>query len=378
MRARVVTLVVVGLVATGTAFVASPAGAQDATYVVRVDGKVPPGAFWQLNRFFPGEALQVHPGDVVNFAWRGGGAPHTATVIPDADPAVWRADNTGSGDPYEEVILDTAAGGDDDEPIFNPAMLTPAPVDCGSTQTPCSFGGNDVVNSGFLFGDPRNQPSFAVSVDAPVGDYAFLCLLHPGMEATLDVVAPGQTIPSPDEVRADAKAEHETAVTEDGPAAELMAQRVRRTNIGGGNQRVTLNAGGFVNQVSANIFRPSVRAQVGDQIRFNGMLEIHTATFPASSVEDLGLEVPQCEVTGPDDPAETPADCASPDAFQVAVDPRTLAPTESNALRRPRRFVNTGIFAAPGTATLVARRPGRYTYVCIVHGPLMSGTIRIV
>lgn len=107
------------------------------------------------------------------------------------------------------------------------------------------------------------------------------------------------------------------------------------------------------------------------------MLEIHTVTFPSSSVEDLTLEVPQCEVPGPDTPAESPADCATPAAFEVAINPRTLAPTASNALRRPNRFVNSGVFLAPATATFVAERPGTYTFVCIVHGPLMSGTIRI-
>lgn len=198
------------------------------------------------------------------------------------------------------------------------------------------------------------------------------------MQATLDVVDPAQAVPSPDEVRAAAKAEVRAAIEVDGPAAGRMAQRLHRTDIGDGHERVTLCAGGFVNQVSANVFRSgTVRVSVGDEIRFRGMLEIHTVTFPASSVEELRLEVPRCEVPGPDTPAASPADCASPQAFQVVLDPRTLFATGSNALRRPNRSVNSGVFAAPARADFVARRPGTYTYVCSVHGPLMSGTIRV-
>ncbi len=209
-----------------------------------MDARPPAGASWQFNRFFPGGTLQVHPGDVVNFAWRGAGAPHTATLVPEADADAWRGENQGAGGAYELVALDTAFGGDDGEPIFNPAVLAPSPTGCGSTEAPCAFDGTAVVNSGFMFSNPADQPSFAMSVDAPEGTYAFLCLLHPGMQATLEVVDPAQAIPSPAEVRTEARAEVQTAVGVDGPAAERMAQRLRRTDIRGGSERVTLNAGG--------------------------------------------------------------------------------------------------------------------------------------
>lgn len=377
MRVRIASSLLLGAVLTAAMGVL-PAAAQGETYTVRVDARPPAGASWQFNRFFPGTTLRVHPGDVVNFAWRGAGAPHTATLVPEADPDAWRGENQGPGDPYELIVMDTAVGGDDGEPIFNPAVLAPPPTGCGPVDAPCAFDGAAVVNSGILFSNPADQPSFAVTVDAPEGTYAFLCLLHPGMQATIEVVDPAQAIPSPADVRAEARAEVRTAIDVDGPAADRMAQRLRRTDIGGGHERVSLNAGGFVNQVSANIFRSRVvRVHVGDEIRFRGMQEIHTVTFPASSAEELRLEVPQCEVAGPDTPAQSPADCASPQAFQVAIDPRTLFPTDSNALRRPARFVNSGVFAAPQRVTFAARRAGTYTYVCIVHGPLMSGTIEV-
>lgn len=64
---------------------------------------------------------------------------------------------------------DTAFGGDDEEPIFNPTVLALSPSGCGAAETPCSFDGTAVVSSGLLFSNPADQPSFAVSVDAPVG-----------------------------------------------------------------------------------------------------------------------------------------------------------------------------------------------------------------
>jgi plastocyanin len=37
--------------------------------------------------------------------------------------------------------------------------------------------------------------------------------------------------------------------------------------------------------------------------------------------------------------------------------------------------VNSGIVANPSFHTFVADKPGTYHFVCLVHGPEMSGTI---
>jgi plastocyanin len=377
MRVQLVALVA-GLVGIALGITPLTAGAQGGVYTIRVDAKPPAGASWDFLRFFPGDTLQVHQGDVLRFAWKGADAPHTATVVPAADPDAWRADNQGPGDPYEFLVPDASLGGDDDELDFNPSVLTPTP-DCGSAATPCPFDGAGVANSGFQFSAPGSQPEFSVSVDAPAGDYSFLCLLHPGMQTKLEVVADDVTIPGPGDVATAAAAEVQRARTEDGPDASAMSQRVRRASLPGGGHRVTLNAGGFVNGVSANTFVDHrVRVHVGDRIRFVGMPEIHTATFPASSAESLSFELPECEVVGPDEPATSPADCASPADFRVAANPQVLVPTASNTLRKPSRYVNSGVFATPAKVTFTTARTGLFTFVCIVHGPAMSGTIRVV
>ena len=52
-------------------------------------------------------------------------------------------------------------------------------------MSPCTFDGTGVVSSGLQFSTPGSEPHFWTNVTAPVGTYTFLCLLHPGMQASL-------------------------------------------------------------------------------------------------------------------------------------------------------------------------------------------------
>jgi hypothetical protein len=116
---------------------------------------------------------------------------------------------------------------------------------------------------------------------------------------------------------------------------------------------------------------------VGDELRVNGLEEIHTATFPLSAAATVPFTLTQCEVPGPDTPATSPADCASPSQFQVALNNQAVAPTPSNELRDPAAFVNGGLITTGQSATFLAAAPGTYSMVCLVHGPEMSTTITI-
>ena len=137
----------------------------------------------------------MHQGDIVDAAWGGEAAPHTATVVPSGNPAAWRAGNQGPGGPQDPMqfpwalqVPDVSVGGDDNELDINPAVAAPTDPSCGTAGNPCAFDGSAEVNSGLLFSAPGSQPSFFVSVTAPVGEYTFLCLLHPGMELGLSVM----------------------------------------------------------------------------------------------------------------------------------------------------------------------------------------------
>jgi hypothetical protein len=110
----------------------------------------------------------------------------------------------------------------------------------------------------------------------------------------------------------------------------------------------------------------------------NGTEEIHTATFPLSAASTVPFTVSQCEVPGPDIPATSPTDCASPSQFQVAVNNEAIAPTPSNELSDPGAFVNGGLISTGQSSVFRAVNPGTYTMVCLVHGPMMSMTVTVV
>ena len=383
-RRRAVVSAIGTLVASMLLIAPAVAGAPP-TYRVQLDARPPAGEPWSFLRFFPRE-LSVHPGDIVNAAWGGVAAPHTVTAIPSGNIAAWGAENQGAPGPQDPSefpwafqVPDTAVGGDDGEVVINPAAAAPTDPSCGASTDPCEFDGTSVVNSGFQFSAPGAQPSFFMEVTAPVGEYGFLCLVHPGMQMDLNVVGGGTTIPSPPEVAARASSQIARAREVDGPTADDLAQSVRRTELPSGHTRLTMWAGGFWRQVSADEFPDrTLRARVGDRLKVLGNFEIHTATFPARSAATVPFITTQCEEAGPDTPATSPGDCDSPMDFQVVFTAEANSPTPNDSLRSPRRFVNSGLLTWPDSHVFVAARPGFYDFVCIVHGPSMSGSIRVV
>lgn len=378
MNSRVLRLVIVVAVAIGATSLAFPAAAVSQSFKVQLDGAPPTGDSWAFLRFFPGGSLSVHAGDVVDFAWAGTDTPHTATLVPSDDPEAWRADNQGQGGTYQDPIPDSVVGGDDGDLIENPAVVAPTDPTCGTESTPCSFDGTSVVSSGFQFSNPSAEPSFFATVDAPVGTYSFLCLLHPGMEDQLKVVADATTIPAPAAVTAKAAKQLAKSIKVDGAAADLQAQTVAVGVTRNAHTKVFINAGGFSNQVSANEFPDNpISVHVGDRIVVSGTGEIHTATFPKKSFKTVPFIFPACEQPGADAPAQSPADCADPTKFELVVNSKAFLPTKGNKLKDPTAFVNSGLITTQLTFKFVAVKPGKYTFVCLVHGPEMSAVIRV-
>jgi plastocyanin len=368
------------------AFVPMPdAGAGGGSqYRIQLDAPPPAGQPWTFLRFFP-RSLDVHQGDVVDAAWGGVGAPHTATVVPSDSANAWRAENQGpdgpqdpSVYPYALQVPDQLVGGDDNQVDLNPAVAAPSNPACGTVGSPCVFDGSSVVSSGFQFGVPGSEPSFFVDVTAPLGQYAFVCLVHPGMQLSLNVVSSGTAIPSPLQIAAKVSNLVHRSRTVDGPIADALAQTKVKTPLNNGHDLYTMWAGGFWNQVSADEYRDDgLKVKVGDHIRFLGNFEIHTATFPKSAASSVPLLTTQCEVAGDDTPANSPADCASPADFQIAFNSRAVLPTVNRKLTSPSRFVNSGIIAYTDSHTFIAAQPGTYRVVCLVHGPSMSMTITV-
>ena len=113
---------------------------------------IPVGRFFdtvpgESMRFFPDE-VTVHKGDTLKFM----GEFHTATLLPTSvdDVAAWAEDNASSPeDPYAFLKSNP------DLSTFPLKILGDNPfaprADCGSTDEPCAYTGDAVVDSGVLF-----------------------------------------------------------------------------------------------------------------------------------------------------------------------------------------------------------------------------------
>lgn len=72
--------------------------------------------------------------------------------------------------------------------------------------------------------------------------------------------------------------------------------------------------------------------------------------------------------------------------LEFLLGPQLVKPTSSLALRHPSEFLNSGLLHRPNglgflnarvASTFVARVPGTYTMICLVHGPIMSTTVTV-
>lgn len=373
MRVAVLTAVAIA----STFVVSPPAGAASQTYSIQADGAPPKGEPWAFLRFFPSSTVKVHVGDVLHFSNVGLDTPHTFTLVGDPDANNWRSINQAPGAAYETFVNDSTTGGDDNDTVINPKVGGPTDPTCGTATAPCSWDGTTVLNSGIEF-PGATPPTFDVTVNAPVGTYSFLCLLHPEMQAQLKVVPDTTTIPTPQDVSAKGAKQLARAIKVDGKAAEAQSQTV---TVSATKASVTyhLNAGGYSNGVTANEFPAGViKVHVGDKVAFAGTGEIHTATFPKSSFKTVPFIATYCEQTGADTPAQSPADCADPTKFETVFAAKALAPTKARGLTSPTKFLNSGLLVPPGVSTFVAKKPGTYKFICLVHGPVMQGVIKVL
>jgi plastocyanin len=374
-RAVFAVLMLAGIVA-GIAPVAS---ASPATYRVQADTFPPGQEPWEFTQFFPSGGLTVHEGDLVDANFSGFGF-HTATLIPSAHPNAWRSVWQAPGAPFAVEVRDNALGGDDNEIVFNPVAVADRHK-CGkAASSPCTFNGVEPLNGG---GHGSGQ-SFFVRIAAPPGQYSLLCLLHAHMQVPLTVAAPGASIPSPAAVDAQAQKDIANAKQVDGPAADAQAQAVNRRVLGGGRRLVTIHAGGSARGVSAIEFNDNgLTLHVGDRLRVLGTNEIHTASFPHDSFKTVQGFIVQCERPGPD---QLFARNCPPTKLEFLLSAQLVQPTPSLLLRDPSAFVNSGLLHAPNglgllnarsQTTFVARVPGTYSMICLIHGPIMSTTVTV-
>jgi plastocyanin len=121
-----------------------------------------------VQRFLP-ERVTIHQNESVTWVLKTEETPHTVTFL--------------GGRAAPEVIVPQPQQGGPPRLQLNPEVLAP-------TNNNNEWNGASYLNSGFLSPTPgQPEPEFTVVFSA-AGTYDYLCLLHPGMVGTVEVLPP--------------------------------------------------------------------------------------------------------------------------------------------------------------------------------------------
>jgi plastocyanin len=177
------------------------------------------------------------------------------------------------------------------------------------------------------------------------GSYQFVCLLHPFMDGTMEVVGTDADRATPGAV---AKAGADEYATDQAAAGKLAEPQVTTKP---GSTTVTAGAGDKVTSVN-RFFPASVTVKAGDTVVWNndGVYEPHTVTFQGTftSPLDKGALVPGGVASG----GEFPGGYAHSGLFG----PKPEFPSDSFSLRFTKK--------------------GSYPYGCVLH-PGMGGVVQV-
>jgi len=352
--------------------ITASAGFSGTIYTIDVDHTPPTGHNFSYLDFFPRENVSVHTGDVIGFQWPS--VPdgfHTATVLQDGEspPDAW------NNNPL--FIPDDDDG--DGQLQANPAVFAPSDPSCGNTDAnACAYDGTTDLNSGANGND--GEAGYFVRFNVGAGTTVnYVCLIHPGMAATVDVVDAGTTASTQDELDAAA----ETQFNEDTTgalAAETAASATSTTTNSDGTKTVTMTAGTAAPHVEVLEFLPmNVQVNAGDTVKYATKgTDPHTVTFPMGTDEGEPLEL-VCE-GDPDfepDPGQNPP-CGDPSLIEQHVD---LAPGGATVSATPTTFGTSGIIGVPGTPSdysYTFPNAGTFDYMCHLHENGMLGSITAV
>jgi plastocyanin len=373
MRSRLL-LGVVGaatlLLGMAVPVVSASAGRTNATFSVGVGAASPAGHNFDYMDFFPRANVSVHRGDVVGFQWANDpDGFHTATVLKDGEspPDAWNSNPLfvpDTDDPNGQLQA-------------NPAVFGPSNPACGNTDTnACQYDGTSDLNSGANATD--GQAGYFVQFNVAAGTTVnYVCLIHPGMAATVNVVddqTPASTQSDLD-TAATAQAQDDTAGA---LAAEKAASDTSTTTNPDGTKTVTMTAGTSTPRVQVLEFLPmNVQVDAGDTVKYAAKgTDPHTVTFPMGTSEGEPL-VPMCE-GDPDtaaDPTQNPP-CGDPTLFEQHLYP---APSGATSIDTPTTFGTSGIIGiphAPSDYSYTFPSAGTFQYICHIHDH-MIGTVTV-
>ncbi len=310
------------------------------TWEVQAGAIADEGRFEAL-AFFP-DPLTIRAGDTVRWTIMGF---HTVTFNANQPPLPLFVPGPNPGD------LSFGPG------AFPTGPMGPNPTYDGTTR----------ANSGVPLqeGGPGSAPpTYRLTFTRP-GVYGYVCLVHPGMNGTIQVQPASEPLP---ETAAQARTRGEVTRNALLGQIRLDVQEVKTPSMGSVHIAHSGHGNGF--QGNANIFPGGTRTvRRGDTVIWIQPydFELHTVTFVA-------------------DPNAPP-----PASLEIRVEPQAAGPPR---VTFPNEFVNglggptvtgpgiyhSGMLGWPIENYHYALRfdaPGTYNYLCAIHGPIMSGTITV-
>ena len=354
-----------GEAATGTQAVT---GAQ--TYTVAMDHPSPAGKQRQFSAFYP-KSLRVRPGDTVVFDNQSTISIHTVSFGVKADrsnqpipvakgqvnqavfaPCYQSSEPAQSMTACQSSAVGKVPGTDRADKL--PGAASPDSTTAAPPQAP-EYAGQGYWSSGAVVfavpGMPSPPPAEArrstmkLADSVAPGSYHYVCLLHPFMEGTLEVVGNEADRATPDAVTKAGAAEYTT----DAAAADKLPEPAGQTGPG----RTVVVAGSSDKVTSTNaFFPPSVTVKEGDTVVWtdDGPYEPHTVTFNGT--------------------------------FQTPLDKGALVPGGvASGKDFPGGYAHSGLFGPPPefpstTFSLKFTKKGSYPYLCVLH-PGMGGVVQV-
>jgi plastocyanin len=332
---------------------AGPAGA--ATYQVAVGEIARPPAgtpdMATLNQFFPSR-LVIHAGDKVTFTnfgfhtvtyVKGGGA--APLFVPDGSK--YAALNDAAGTPFGFSSLDKL--------IYN----VPAFMPTGGKV----IDGSKTVSSGVIEGPTENKPGKITFTFPKAGTYKLICLVHgPMMSATVVVKPKTALVASP---RTVAKT-----------AASQTAAAWRAVKVLDAAAKPPANTvwAGLGNKGTIMGFYPKrLTVKAGTTVRFvlKAPMEIHDVAFgPVDYMEQLMKSTDLFPESPTGTNQVTPLIVYGTDPGKAGV--------YDGANHGNGFYVSPLLGTAPGMVkefSITFTKPGTFHYLCLIHGPDMSGDI---
>lgn len=381
VRVTLLSCLALGLGLAAAPVLSSAARAASPTVSIGIDHTPPSGHDFLYVDFFPRVGVKIHSGDVIDFGWAA--SPdgfHTATLLRTGEtpPEAWAA--------HPLAVADGDDGSAQQQ--FNPTIAAPtnpppgsgAPGACGDATTPCVYDGSAELNSGANGTDGASH--FFVQVNVPAGTtVTFVCLVHPGMAASLDVVDNATPATTPAQASAAASAQAATETSE-ALAAESAASTAQTTTNSDGTHTVTLTAGTATSHVEVVEMLPKTATiTAGDTVRWvtKTVKDIHTVTFPQGSQPATEPLPSLCEGTPDTVDNGPPTACGNPANFEVHFN---AAPVGMTVVATPTTQASSGIIGNP-PAPFPSRysfsfpNAGTFTYQCRIHDH-MVGTLTVL